>query len=108
MGNLEELRELEKKITHPEAAAAVREAIEASNPDGCYATRLSQAKCTLTEVKSDKNAGRPTRVRPPWRLCSILNSARIHPDWRVIILERPAVLANGKVPALSAQPKLIT
>ena len=28
MGNLEELRELEKKITHPEAAAAVREAIE--------------------------------------------------------------------------------
>ena len=29
MGNLEELRELEKKITHPEAAAAVREAIEA-------------------------------------------------------------------------------
>ena len=29
MGNLEELRELEKKITDPKAAAAVREAIEA-------------------------------------------------------------------------------
>ena len=29
MGNLEKLRGLEKKIDHPEAAAAIREAIEA-------------------------------------------------------------------------------
>ena len=29
MGNLEELREIEKRINHPEAAAAIREAIEA-------------------------------------------------------------------------------
>ena len=29
MGNVEELREIEKKISNPEAAAAIREAIDA-------------------------------------------------------------------------------
>ena len=86
MGNIEKLREIEKRTDNPEVAAAAREAIEALNP-GCMSTWPSQAKCTLIQVKSDKNAGRPTRVRPPWWLCSILNSARIHPDWRVIVLE---------------------